>query len=209
MVRVFLWHQLNSALKPTLVISEANLFEPQFHHLCERGRKLFPDTFTSVNFSVSQGKKGVSSTVRPWMGEGLLRCPLRSPSHLFSFSRDFRRASSKAVCSESRQWALPYLTCSARLVPLPTQPPWFSPQSPSRQWRQLGLKGGGVEEAASPTHQLESFIWQGRRHIWFGFSIQFNNDLLWACQLQRFWARLGRERCKDKSNIICALKGIF
>ena len=150
MVRVFLWHQLNSALKPTLVISEANLFEPQFHHLCERGRKLFPDTFTSVNFSVSQGKKGVSSTVRPWMGEGLLRCPLRSPSHLFSFSRDFRRASFQGslLREQTVGSSLPDLFCQAR----PTSHPATLIQSPEpfETMAAARLEGRGSRRGSKP-----------------------------------------------------------
>lgn len=127
---------------------------------------------------MSWGKKGVSSTVRPWMGEGLLRCPLRSPSHLFSFSRDFRRASFQGslLREQTAGSSLPGLFCQA----CPTSYPATLIQSPescenggSSAWREGESKG----QQAQPTSLKASFDRGGGTS---GLGFQFNSTMIYC-----------------------------
>lgn len=155
MVRTSLWCQLNSVLKPRLLISELNLSEPQFHHLSQRRRELSPDTSIYFHFWVFWGEAGFLSS---WALDGWapLVCHFRSQTHLFSCSRDFRMAPLKGSLlgvTRNRQCSsLPSLSCLFFPASYPSPPPCLNPYRPGDNgsllaWREVASKG----QQAQPT----------------------------------------------------------
>lgn len=169
--------------------------------LCSSGslqnaRETSPVTFRDI-ILFSLGRSGVLLSSKSLVG-----C-------IIFDDRNFRIASFKEESTGAcRMLFLSYPVPLPSLLPFP--PHWASfPRAWSRPWRLLRVVGGNLGWGVSTkATSLKVSFARGRDTSGFGFSIQLKNNWWWTCQLQRLWARQGRERCKDKENVFCALKGI-